>query len=93
MCSSDREVEDSHQYRCLCCREPCDFLPALEALEHLLAIGLGGEEVTSRAEVLGNETIGGEEPLCVSRGLESLQAPLLLAGRLVGVLGVCSGYV
>jgi hypothetical protein len=40
----------------------------------------------SRAEVLSDGTIGREEPLRVSWGLEALQAPLPLAGGLVGVL-------
>jgi hypothetical protein len=39
----------------------------------------------SRSKVLGQRTIGGEEPLRVSRGLEALHAPLALAGWLVGV--------
>jgi hypothetical protein len=30
-CSSARKVEDPPRYRCLCCREPCDFLPVLPA--------------------------------------------------------------
>jgi hypothetical protein len=38
------------------------------------------------SEVLGDGPIGGEKPLCVPSGLESLHAPLPLAGRLVGVL-------
>ena len=86
MCSSARKVEDLHRYRCLRCREPCDFLPALEALDHLLSIGLGGEAVASRSEMLGEGTIGGEKPLGAPWRLESLQAPLPLAGGLVGVL-------
>jgi hypothetical protein len=40
----------------------------------------------ARAEVLGNRTIRGEKPLCLSWGLEPLHAPLPLAGGLVGVL-------
>ena len=42
--------------------------------------------MASWAEVLGDRTIGGEEPLGVPWGLEPLHAPLPLAGRLVGVL-------
>ena len=38
-------------------------------------------------EVLGDETRSGQEPLGVPRGLEPLQAPLPLAGGLMGVLG------
>jgi hypothetical protein len=40
----------------------------------------------TRSKVLGNGTIGGEEALRVPGGLKPLQAPLALAGRLVGVL-------
>jgi hypothetical protein len=39
-----------------------------------------------RAEVLRDGTIGGQEPLRVSRGLESLHAPLSQTGGLMGVL-------
>jgi len=42
--------------------------------------------VASRSDVLGHGTIGGEESLGVPRGLKPLQAPLPLAGRLVGIL-------
>jgi hypothetical protein len=52
-----------------------------------LTVGGRREEVASRAEVLRNRTIGGEEALGVPRGLEPLQAPFALAGRLVGVFG------
>jgi hypothetical protein len=44
-----------------------------------------GESVPAWAEVLQDGTVGGEKPLSVARGLEPLQAPLSLAGRLVGV--------
>ena len=40
----------------------------------------------SRAEVLGDGTIGGEEPLRVSSRFEALHAPLPLARRLMGIL-------
>ena len=43
--------------------------------------------MASRSEVLGDGTIGGEEPLRMSWGLEALHAPLPLVGRLVRVLG------
>jgi hypothetical protein len=45
------------------------------------------EEVTSRAEVLGDGTIRREEALGVTRGLEPLHALFALACRLVGVFG------
>jgi hypothetical protein len=61
-------------------------MPVLEALGHLLTILEDGEQVPSRSEVLGDRTIGGEEPLRMSWGLEALQAPLALAGGLMGVL-------
>jgi hypothetical protein len=67
--SSDRKVEDLHRSRCLRGRAPCHFLPALEALDHFLSIGQGGKEVASRAEVLGNGTIGGKEALGVTGDL------------------------
>jgi hypothetical protein len=40
----------------------------------------------ARAKVLRNGTIGGEEPLRLSWGLEPLHAPLALPGGLGGVL-------
>jgi hypothetical protein len=40
----------------------------------------------SRADMLGQRAIGGEKALGLSWGLEALQAPLALAGRLVGKL-------
>ena len=40
----------------------------------------------SRAEVLGDGPIGGEEALRVARGLEALHAPLPLARRLMRIL-------
>jgi hypothetical protein len=47
----------------------------------------GGEEVTSRAEVLRDWTIGGEKLLGVPWRLEPLHPPFALARRLVGVFG------
>jgi hypothetical protein len=47
----------------LCCRRSRDFVPALEALDHFLSIGLSGEAVASWSEVLGEGTIRGEEAL------------------------------
>jgi hypothetical protein len=46
-----------------------DFLPDLESLGHLLAIRGSGKPVASRAEVLGNGTIGGKEALGVTGDL------------------------
>ena len=40
-----------------------------------------------RTEVLGDGTIGGKEPLGLTRRLKALHAPLALTGGLVGVLG------
>ena len=40
----------------------------------------------SRADMLGQRAIGGEKALGLSWRLEALQAPLALAGRLVGML-------
>ena len=45
----------------------------------------GREAVTSRAEVLGDGAIRGEEPLGVSWGLEPLHPPLSLTGGLVRI--------
>ena len=71
----------------LCCGSPRDFVPDLEPLGHDVAIGGGREPVASWTEVLGDGTIGGEEPLGMSWGLEALHAPLPLACRLMRVLG------
>jgi hypothetical protein len=43
--------------------------------------------VASRAEVLGDRPISGEEPLRMTRRFEPLHAPLPLARRLMRVLG------
>jgi hypothetical protein len=64
-----------------------DVLPGVEPSPQLLTVCGGWEEVASRAEMLGDGTIRGEEPLRVSRRLEALQESLPLAGRLVGVFG------
>src|SRR5919108_1702667 len=47
---------------------------------------MGGEPVASRSEVLGNGTIGSEEPMGLSWRLEPWHAPFPLAGGLMGVL-------
>jgi hypothetical protein len=52
---------------------------------HLLPVGQGKQAMPSWAEVLGDGTIDGQEPLSVSWGLESPHAPLPLAGRSVRV--------
>src|SRR5215211_2232392 len=85
-CLSARKVEDPQRFRYLRSSEPCHFLPALEALDHLFSIGPGGEAVASRAEMLGNGTIRGEESLGVPRGFEGLHPPLPLPGGLVRIL-------
>jgi hypothetical protein len=64
-----------------------DFLPGVESVPHLLTVFGGGEEVTSRAEVLRDRPIRGQEALGVTRRLEPLHPPFSLARRLVGVLG------
>jgi hypothetical protein len=46
--------------------------------------------VTPRVKVLGDQAIGREEALGVTRGLEALQAPFALAGGLVRVFGAIS---
>jgi hypothetical protein len=40
-----------------------DVMPGVESVPQLLTVYGGGEEVTSGAEVLGDRTRGGEEPL------------------------------
>jgi hypothetical protein len=64
----------------------CHLAPQLESLSHFLAIRRGGAQVASRSEVLGDRSIRGEKPLRMARRLEPLQAPLPLAGGLMGVL-------
>jgi hypothetical protein len=44
-----------------------DLLPHLESLGHDVALRGGGEPVARRSDVLGNGTIGGEEPLRMTR--------------------------
>jgi hypothetical protein len=62
-----------------------DLSPCLELLRHLLTVFGGRVEVTSRAEVLDNGAIGGEEALGVPWRLEPLHAALALAGGLMRV--------
>jgi hypothetical protein len=59
----------------------------MESLLHLLTVLGGGKLVASRAEVLRNRPIRGQEALGVTRRLETLHPPFSLAGRLVGILG------
>jgi hypothetical protein len=47
----------------LCCGSPRDFVPALESVGQDLAICRGGKPMASRAEVLGDQAIGGQEAL------------------------------
>ena len=42
----------------------------------------------ARTEMLGNGAIGGEKGLGMPWGFQALHAPLALAGRLMGILGV-----
>jgi hypothetical protein len=55
-------------------------------VRHFLTVLGGGEAVPTRSEVLGNGAIRGEKALRVPWGFKALQAPLALAGGLVGVL-------
>ena len=64
----------------------CDCLPNLESLLQLLSICGRSKPMPARTEVLGDGPIGGEESLGMTRGLESLHAPLALPRGLVGVL-------
>ena len=54
-------------------------------MPHLPAVDGGREQVPSRAEVLRDGPIGGEEALGVPRGFEAPHVPFPLARRLVGV--------
>ena len=65
----------------------CNLAPHLASLPHFLTVLGRGPTMAARSEVLGARPIGGEKPLRVPSGLESLHAPLPLAGRLVGALG------
>ena len=65
----------------------CDLPPHLESLPHLVTVFGGREEVASRSKVLRNRTIRGEKALRLPGRLESLQAPLPRACRLVRVFG------
>ena len=63
-----------------------DLLPDLKSAPHLLPIRGRGKPMSVWAEVLGDGTISGEEPLGLTRGFEPLHPPLPLACRLVRVL-------
>jgi hypothetical protein len=56
-----------------------------ESVPNLLAVDGSRQQVPSRAEVLGNGTIRGKEPLGLPGRLEPLPAPLALPGELMGV--------
>src|SRR5262249_23942434 len=71
----------------LCGGSPRDLVPHLKLLSHALAIRVGREPVTSRSEVLGNGTIGVEEPLGLSGRLAPLHPSFALTRRLMGMLG------
>jgi hypothetical protein len=64
-----------------------NFLPRVESFDHLLVVISDREAVASRAEVRRDGAIGRKKALRVSRGLGAGRAPLLLAGRLMGILG------
>jgi hypothetical protein len=66
---------------------PRDVVPHLKPLGHDLAIGRGRKPVASRAEVWGEHTLGGKEPLGLSGRLEPLPPSFALTRRLRGVLG------
>jgi hypothetical protein len=56
-------------------------------MAHFVTVRRRKQPMPSRAAVLGDGTIGGEESLRVPGDLNPLQAPLALAGGLVRVLG------
>ena len=84
--SSARKAEDLHRYRCLRGREPCHFLPALEALDHLCSLGWGGKEGASRSAGLGHGPRGGEAALGLPGGCNPRPAALPLTPGLRGIL-------
>jgi hypothetical protein len=63
----------------------------VKSVGHLLAVVAGREEMTARAEVLGNGTIGGKKALGVPRGLKALPTLLPLTGGLVRVVKLSEG--
>jgi hypothetical protein len=84
--ASGRQVPDGLDRESLSCRgKGGDFLPGIESVSHFLSVSQGRKPMPSRAEVLGDETIGRRELLGVSRRLKPLHVPLPLAGGLVGV--------
>jgi hypothetical protein len=60
-------------------------LPGVESVPDFLTVGRGTLMMPSYTEVLGNRTIGGEEPLSVPWRLASLHAALPLVHGLMGV--------
>jgi len=57
-------------------------LPELKSFSQFLTVGGGGQSVTTWAEVLGDGTIGGEEPLgtsALSEALEQVSLACILA--------------
>jgi hypothetical protein len=70
----------------LCGGSPCHFVPDLKSLGHDVAVHGGRKPVASWAEMLGDQSIRGEETLRVTRRLEPLHAPLPLACRLMRIL-------
>jgi hypothetical protein len=60
--------------------------PGVESLAHLLTVRGGRTPMPPRAEVLGNRTIRGQEPLGVPGGLEPLHASLPLTRGLMRIL-------
>jgi hypothetical protein len=85
MLSADKEVKEGalpFPYAAIA----HDFLPDLESLPYLLAVLGGRPYVASRAEGLGNGTIGCQDVLSVPRGLKPPYTSLPLALRLVRIL-------
>jgi hypothetical protein len=64
----------------------CDLGPTLESVAHLLTVRGRGQQMPSRAEVLGNGTIRRQKALGMTGGFEPLHATLTLTRRPMRIL-------
>ena len=62
-----------------------NFLPDVESWPHLLTVGQGGKEMSSRAAIWRDGTLRCQEPLGLSCGLTPRHPPLSLTWRLMRV--------
>src|SRR5215510_1805636 len=63
-----------------------DLGPTFEAVPYLFAVHRRGQQMPSRAKVLGNRTIHGQKALGMPRRLEPLHAIFSLACRAMRIL-------